>query len=126
MKLLVPQETDWIKRAPHHQHNLMDRLRQVLTGGVQFDVPVRTDRIILGTSKEETCILGVPCVTLRDNTERPETVEVGSNMLAGTEPERIVKCARGMHGKSNDWKTPFGDGKAAERIMRVMAMMKRA
>lgn len=125
MKLLVLQETDWVKRAPHHQYNPTDRLRQVLTGGVQFDVPVRTDRIILGTSKEETCILGVPCVTLRDNTERPETVEVGSNMLAGTEPEGIIRCARSMLVRSNDWKNPFGDGKAAERIVRVMAMVRR-
>jgi UDP-N-acetylglucosamine 2-epimerase (non-hydrolysing) len=70
-----------------------------------------------GGVQEETCILGVPCVTLRDNTERPETVEVGSNMLAGIEPERIVKCARNMLGRSNGWKNPFGDGKAAERIV---------
>ncbi|MCZ7381928.1 MAG: UDP-N-acetylglucosamine 2-epimerase (non-hydrolyzing) [Candidatus Methanoperedens sp.] len=70
-----------------------------------------------GGVQEETCILGVPCVTLRDNTERPETVEVGSNMLAGTEPERIVECAGEMLLRSNGWKNPFGDGKAAERIL---------
>jgi UDP-N-acetylglucosamine 2-epimerase (non-hydrolysing) len=73
-----------------------------------------------GGVQEETCILGVPCVTLRDNTERPETVEVGSNMLAGTEPEIIMKCARMMVEKGNDWKNPFGDGRAAERIVRVL------
>src|SRR3989304_6556393 len=44
-----------------------------------------------GGVQEETCILGVPCVTLRDNTERPETVAVGSNVLAGVEPGMIVK-----------------------------------
>ncbi len=75
-----------------------------------------------GGVQEETCILGVPCVTLRDNTERPETVEVGSNVLAGTEPERIVDCARKMVVMGNTWKNPFGDGKASERIGRVMAM----
>ncbi|MCZ7393674.1 MAG: UDP-N-acetylglucosamine 2-epimerase (non-hydrolyzing) [Candidatus Methanoperedens sp.] len=74
-----------------------------------------------GGVQEETCILGVPCVTLRDNTERPETVEVGSNMLAGVEPERVVECARSMLAKGNGWRNPFGDGKAAERIGRVMA-----
>ena len=47
-----------------------------------------------GGVQEETCILGVPCVTLRDNTERPETIEVGSNMLAGTSPERILEAAK--------------------------------
>jgi UDP-N-acetylglucosamine 2-epimerase (non-hydrolysing) len=101
---------------------LESNAKLVLTdsGGVQFDVPVQIDRIILGTSKEETCILGVPCVTLRDNTERPETVEVGSNVLAGTEPESIMKCTRSMLGKSNRWRNPFGDGKAGERIVKEL------
>ena len=49
-----------------------------------------------GGVQEETCILGVPCVTLRDNTERPETVEVGSNMLAGTNSDRILEAAKLM------------------------------
>ncbi|MCX9083523.1 MAG: UDP-N-acetylglucosamine 2-epimerase (non-hydrolyzing) [Candidatus Methanoperedens sp.] len=75
-----------------------------------------------GGVQEETCILGVPCVTLRDNTERPETVEVGSNMLAGTESEKIVVCARKMLVKGKDWKNPFGDGKAGEKIVRVIKM----
>lgn len=73
-----------------------------------------------GGVQEETCILGVPCVTLRDNTERPETVEVGSNVLSGTEPEMIMKCARDMLGRGNGWKNPFGDGRAAERIGRAV------
>ncbi|MDP2767180.1 MAG: UDP-N-acetylglucosamine 2-epimerase (non-hydrolyzing) [Candidatus Methanoperedens sp.] len=73
-----------------------------------------------GGVQEETCILGVPCVTLRDNTERPETVEVGSNVLAGTEPEAIIRCARSMLERGNRWKNPFGDGRAGERIGRVM------
>ncbi len=78
-----------------------------------------------GGVQEETCILGVPCVTLRENTERPETVEAGSNILGGTEPKTIVECARKMLYKKNGWKNPFGDGRAAERIRRVMAMMRR-
>jgi len=43
-----------------------------------------------GGVQEETCILRVPCVTLRDNTERPETLDVGSNVLAGTNPEKLL------------------------------------
>ncbi|NJD52071.1 MAG: UDP-N-acetylglucosamine 2-epimerase (non-hydrolyzing) [Candidatus Methanoperedens sp.] len=73
-----------------------------------------------GGLQEETCILGVPCVTLRDNTERPETVEVGANLLAGTEPEMIAKCARSMLERGNGWMNPFGDGRAAERIIQKM------
>ncbi len=79
-----------------------------------------------GGIQEETCVLGVPCVTLRDNTERPETVEVGSNILAGTEPDTIIKCAMRMLSQGNGWKNPFGDGKASERIRRVMTMVGRS
>ena len=43
-----------------------------------------------GGVQEEACILCVPCVTLRCNTERPETLEVGSTVLAGTDPEGLV------------------------------------
>ena len=75
-----------------------------------------------GGVQEESCILGVPCVTLRDNTERPETMEVGANMLAGTKPERIMDCARSMMDRDRDWDNPFGDGTAGERIRRIMTM----
>lgn len=73
-----------------------------------------------GGAQEESCILGVPCVTLRENTERPETIEVGSNMLAGTDDIRIISCVELMLNKRAKWVNPFGDGKAADRIMRVL------
>jgi len=73
-----------------------------------------------GGVQEEACILGVPCVTLRDNTERPETLEVGANILAGASAERIVECARIMLDKKEKWVNPFGDGKAAERIVKII------
>jgi len=73
-----------------------------------------------GGIQEEACILGVPCVTLRDNTERPETLEVGSNVLAGTRPEEIVKMTRLMLGKSKSWKNPFGDGEAGRTIVEIL------
>lgn len=73
-----------------------------------------------GGVQEETCILNVPCVTLRDNTERPETLEVGSNMLVGTEPERILEGVRLMLNIENNWKNPFGDGRASERIVGII------
>ena len=73
-----------------------------------------------GGVQEETCILGVPCVTLRDNTERPETLEVGSNILAGTKPERILQSVKTILNRENSWRNPFGDGKAGERIIEVL------
>jgi UDP-N-acetylglucosamine 2-epimerase (non-hydrolysing) len=73
-----------------------------------------------GGVQEEACILKVPCVTLRYNTERPETLEVGSNMLAGAEPGNILEKTNLMINKKRDWKNPFGDGKAAKRIVRII------
>jgi UDP-N-acetylglucosamine 2-epimerase (non-hydrolysing) len=73
-----------------------------------------------GGVQEEACILGVPCVTLRYNTERPETLEVGANSLAGTDPAEIVKKAGLMLNKDRGWENPFGDGKAGEKIVKVL------
>ena len=73
-----------------------------------------------GGVQEETCILKVPCVTLRDNTERPETTDVGSNILAGCDPENIIKSVKAMLNKERDWKNPFGDGHASERIIKSL------
>jgi UDP-N-acetylglucosamine 2-epimerase (non-hydrolysing) len=73
-----------------------------------------------GGLQEEACSLGVPCVTLRDNTERPESVEAGANVLAGAEPARIVECARAMHDKARGWPNPFGDGHSGQRIVDLL------
>ena len=73
-----------------------------------------------GGVQEESCILNVPCVTLRDNTERPETIEVGSNILAGTNAESILSKTKEMINRDNNWNNPFGDGKAGERIIKIL------
>ena len=70
-----------------------------------------------GGLQEEACCLGIPCVTLRDNTERPESVEVGANVLVGAAPEAILEGARAMLGRANGWPNPFGDGRAAHHIL---------
>jgi len=73
-----------------------------------------------GGVQEETCVLRVPCVTLRHNTERPETLDVGSNVLAGTGPDRIIEKAEHMLGTERCWTNPFGDGEAGRRIARLL------
>jgi UDP-N-acetylglucosamine 2-epimerase (non-hydrolysing) len=73
-----------------------------------------------GGVQEETCILGVPCVTLRDNTERPETLEVGSNILAGTDPDKILEAAKISYTKTKTWTNPFGDGKTGSKIINIL------
>ena len=70
-----------------------------------------------GGLQEEACCLGVPCVTLRDNTERPESVDAGANVLVGADADRIVAGARTMLARARDWANPFGDGRAAHHIL---------
>jgi UDP-N-acetylglucosamine 2-epimerase (non-hydrolysing) len=70
-----------------------------------------------GCIQEESCILGVPCVTLRDDTERPETLMVGSNVLAGADPDRILPAAFKMLSTECKWQNPFGDGSAGKHIV---------
>ena len=73
-----------------------------------------------GGVQEEACILRVPCVTLRDKTERPETVEVGSNVLVGTNPNDIVKGVKLMLNKERNWRNPFGDGNAGKKVIEIL------
>ncbi|WP_420079188.1 non-hydrolyzing UDP-N-acetylglucosamine 2-epimerase [Streptomyces sp. JL4002] len=86
---------------------LQDAARVVLTdsGGIQ----------------EETTVLGVPCVTLRENTERPITVEEGTNVLAGTDPDRIVDTVNRVLDHPPAPRRPaLWDGRAGERIAGVL------
>jgi UDP-N-acetylglucosamine 2-epimerase (non-hydrolysing) len=95
--------------APQGYRNfvaLMARCRLVLTdsGGVQ----------------EETTALGIPCLTLRENTERPITVEMGTNVVVGTDTQKIVsEAAAVLAGSTNKQarQPPLWDGHAAERIL---------
>ncbi|MGH9910467.1 MAG: non-hydrolyzing UDP-N-acetylglucosamine 2-epimerase [Nitrososphaerales archaeon] len=83
----------------------------------------RNAKLILtdsGGVQEEACILKVPCVTLRDNTERPETIEVRANMIAGTKPEKILRCVDIMLNRHRGWRNPFGKGDAGKRIMKIL------
>jgi UDP-N-acetylglucosamine 2-epimerase (non-hydrolysing) len=75
-----------------------------------------------GGVQEETTVLGVPCLTLRNNTERPATVEHGTNQVVGVDPERITSAARSvLEGKFRKGQCPpLWDGKAAERIVKIL------
>jgi len=84
---------------------------------LQLEVNARLVLTDSGGVQEETCILRVPCVTLRDNTERPETLEIGSNILAGTNPQKILKCVSEMLSKKRNWKNPFGNGESGKKII---------
>ncbi len=75
-----------------------------------------------GGIQEETTALGVPCLTVRHNTERPVTVEVGSNTLVGTDPAQVVPAAVAvLEGRGKKGRVPdLWDGRAAERIARIL------
>jgi len=75
-----------------------------------------------GGIQEETTVLKIPCVTLRENTERPVTVDVGTNYLIGTEPARIMEAVSAIiqgNGKQGDI-PPLWDGHAGERIVQIL------
>jgi UDP-N-acetylglucosamine 2-epimerase (non-hydrolysing) len=92
---------------------------------LQLEVNARLALTDSGGVQEEACILGVPCVTLRDNTERPETLDVGANVLAGTSSERIMKGALQMMEAEAGWNNPFGDGRAGESIIERLTASQR-
>ena len=72
--------------------------------------------------KLETNALGVPCLTLRENTERPITITEGTNLLVGTDPVKIVAAARDtLSGKGKAGRIPpLWDGHAAKRVIDVL------
>ncbi len=88
--------------------NLVHHARLVMTdsGGIQ----------------EETTVLGIPCVTLRETTERPVTIQKGTNILVGTDPEKIRRVVAALlrKPKKRPVRPPLWDGRAARRIVRVL------
>ena len=94
-------------------------------GYLEFNYLVRHARGVItdsGGITEETTVMGVPCLTLRDNTERPETVTVGTNELIGTDPARLGPAmARLLAGQWKQGAIPEKwDGRAAERIVAAL------
>ena len=75
-----------------------------------------------GGIQEETTALGIPCLTLRENTERPVTVIEGTNQLVGTDPARVIPAARAvLEGQAKKGRIPeLWDGKAAERVAEIL------
>jgi UDP-N-acetylglucosamine 2-epimerase (non-hydrolysing) len=75
-----------------------------------------------GTVQEEACLFGKPNVTIRDVTERPETMECGSNMLSGADPEAIARCVALVSGQAAAWEPPveYLMGNVAETVVRIV------
>jgi UDP-N-acetylglucosamine 2-epimerase (non-hydrolysing) len=114
-----PRTANILKESGINESNLfvIDPL-----GYLEFNFLVENSFAVItdsGGITEETTVMGIPCLTLRDNTERPETVEIGTNMLVGTNPDNIKPALDLLF--SNKWKPgnipELWDGKAAERIV---------
>jgi len=73
-----------------------------------------------GGIQEEACLLGKPCVTLRENTERPETVKAGANILAGTNPLSILRKTGKMLSRKKKWSNPLGEAGVGRKIMKII------
>jgi UDP-N-acetylglucosamine 2-epimerase (non-hydrolysing) len=73
--------------------------------------------------QEETTVLGVPCLTVRENTERPITIDVGTNQLVGTRPEAVLRAASSvLEGSGRKGRIPpLWDGSAGERAVAILA-----
>ena len=93
---------------------------------LEFIAMVKNAALVLtdsGGIQEETTVLGIPCLTLRKNTERPITVEIGTNIVVGTGKERIVEEAgKILDGNVKQARVPeLWDGHAAARILKILA-----
>ena len=93
-------------------------------GYLDFVALEMSARVVLtdsGGVQEETTVLGVPCLTLRESTERPVTVTHGTNVIVGRSPERISRAfAAALNGQVSPQRPPLWDGHAAERIAEVL------
>jgi len=94
-------------------------------GYLEFNYLVERAKAVItdsGGITEETTVLGIPCMTLRDNTERPETITIGTNELIGTNPVAIINAMEKLF--SGKWKKGTiperWDGKSAERIVDIL------
>ena len=94
-------------------------------GYLEFNYLVSNSLAVItdsGGITEETTVLGIPCLTLRDNTERPETISIGTNELIGTNPKNIPPALIKLY--SGNWKKGkiphLWDGKTAERIVSIL------
>ncbi len=98
-------------------------------GYLEFNYLVQHAKAVItdsGGITEETTVMGIPCMTLRDNTERPETITIGTNELLGTNPKAIKPAMEKLF--SGEWKKgeipPLWDGHTSERIIECLLSIK--
>ncbi|MDY4513983.1 MAG: UDP-N-acetylglucosamine 2-epimerase (non-hydrolyzing) [Paludibacteraceae bacterium] len=123
--------TDSVEENRAALHKVFQNLHIVdPMGYLEFNYLVQHSRAVVtdsGGITEETTVMGVPCITLRDNTERPETCMVGTNELIGTNPAAVKPALDKLY--AGEWKKgaipELWDGHAAERIVEILANLQK-
>ncbi len=130
VKLIFPAHPRTLKNI--EKFKLDDKVRKMENlkiisplGYLDFLALMNNSKFVLtdsGGLQEETTVLGVPCLTLRDNTERPITISLGTNILVGSDTKKIIaESDRILDGKGKKGQIPpLWDGKASERIVKVL------
>ena len=118
-----------IKRHLNYLNSLSSKLHVIKPMGyLEFNYLVERSKAVItdsGGITEETTVMNIPCLTLRENTERPETIQYGTNELLGTNSDLIRKAIKKIY--SVEWKRgfppPLWDGKTADRITRHLLLI---
>jgi UDP-N-acetylglucosamine 2-epimerase (non-hydrolysing) len=127
-----PRTRPVLTRSPRARTLVDARALQLVDplGYLEFVGLMESSRAVLtdsGGIQEETTILGVPCLTLRETTERPITLTHGTNRLVGTDPQRILEACRTPRvGDGRTLSPPLWDGQAAQRIVSILRSKGRA
>lgn len=124
--IIFPVHPRTKNRFVEYHINLSDRIFLLPPLGFKESLFLWKDSVLVMTDsgglQEETTALGIPCLTLRENTERPITLEMGTNTLAGNKKEDILRVFEQImkNGKSNTSIPPKWDGRTAERIVQIL------
>lgn len=115
-KNLHPQDLSGLEANP--KILLVEPLRRL-----DFVALLEAAAIVLtdsGGIQEEACIAGVSCLTLRDNTERPESVDAGANEIVGTDPSNVLASIERRIETNPTWVNPYGDGTTSSKIIDIV------
>jgi UDP-N-acetylglucosamine 2-epimerase (non-hydrolysing) len=124
-KVVMPLMPRTKKRIMEYNIKIPENILTIEPQGFLEFLKLQMDAIALlsdsGTAQEEGCILKIPCVVTRISTERPEAVELGSSIVAGTKAEDILKAVQLILERQPNWEHPYGDGKAARKIVKILS-----
>lgn len=125
LKIIWPIHPRTLKKIQEYKLEFSKNIKLIAPlGYLDFLCLENKAKLILtdsGGVQEEACILKVPCITLRENTERPETVDVGANILVGRSRDKMQKALNNSLAKEMKYDQPFGDGYTAHHILNILA-----